>query len=489
MNNDKYSEIINDDSISFVKSLYDKFGNQLQEILKQRTETDIKKIISVRQANWTCNRIPDEVKCRQVEITGPANDTKLFINALNSDADVFMADIEDSQAPTCDNILQSQLNFRQAHSGNMTYFDSKKNKEYVLQPDKTILMARPRGLHLPESHFEVNGNPIPACLFDVGMYLWHNIPTIKKRPGRHAYLYLPKLEHYTESHWWDQVLHYIEKYFYLPRGWIKVTVLIETLTAAQEMEEIVFTLKDRCLGLNCGRWDYLFSIIKKYENTIFPDRASLGMSRNFMDAYSKKLVHVCHKRGIFGMGGMAAQIPVRNDPEKNRQALEKVRQDKVNEFKNGHDGSWVAHPFLIEIAREIFSAMDGPNQISRQTEEVSDESLTDFDISGPKSLEGFQDNLNALWEYTSNWLNGNGCVGINHKMEDAATAEISRCQLWQWYKHKVVLDNGETVDEQLLLRELDSLGENEKTRKYVTDFICSDTLDPFLTSKLYPDIV
>ena len=187
------------------------------------------------------------------------------------------------------------------------------------------------------------------------MYLWHNIPTIKKRPGRHAYLYLPKLEHYTESRWWDQVLHYIERYFDLPRGWIKVTVLIETLTAAQEMEEIVFTLKDRCLGLNCGRWDYLFSIIKKYENIIFPDRASLGMSRNFMDAYSKKLVHVCHKRGIFAMGGMAAQIPVRNDPEKNRQALEKVRQDKVNEFKNGHDGSW-GSPSVLDrnCSRNIF---------------------------------------------------------------------------------------------------------------------------------------
>ena len=350
-------------------------------------------------------------------------------------------------------------------------------------------MARPRGLHLLENHFEVNGEAIPACLFDVGMYLFHNIPIIKSHPDRHVYLYLPKLEHYSESRWWNKVLFYIEQHFNLPRGWIKVTVLIETITAAQEMDEIVFSLCDRCIGLNCGRWDYLFSIIKRYQNTVFPDRSSLGMSRNFMDAYSKKLIHICHKRGIFGMGGMAAQIPVRDDSEKNNQALEKVRQDKVKEFENGHDGSWVAHPFLIKIAREVFSKMSGPNQIERQTEEVSDESLTDFDTSGPKSLEGFRDNLNALWAYTLNWLNGSGCVGINHKMEDAATAEISRCQLWQWYKHKVKLDNGETVNDELLNRELELFDYNLEIRKIVKDFICCENLDLFLTSKLYPMIV
>ena len=484
----KYSDILSDKAKSFVKLLHEMFGDKLENLLQKRHEDP--PYISIRKDNWKCRKIPNEVKCRQVEITGPANNTKLFINAMNSDANVFMADIEDSQSPTWENILQSQVNLKNAHSNEtMEYLDIKKNKKYVLQKGKTILMARPRGLHLQENHFKVNGQNVAACLFDVGMYLFHNLPKVKLQPEKHIYLYLPKLEHYTESLWWDNVLTFIETYFCMPKGWIKVTVLIETITAAQEMDEIVYTLRQRCLGLNCGRWDYIFSIIKKYNDTIFPDRSTLGMSRDFMDAYSKKLIYTCHKRGVFAMGGMAAQIPVRNDPEKNKKAMEKVRQDKVNEFKNGHDGTWVAHPFLIQIAKDIFSQMDGPNQIDLEVkEELSDDLLTKFDTSGPKSLEGFRNNLNALYQYTSNWLKGNGCVGINYKMEDAATAEISRCQLWQWYKNKVVLDNGEKVDTELLHRELNKLEIRNEIRDIVEDFVCSEKLDEFLTLKLYPKI-
>ena len=409
---------------------------------------------SVREGNWKVGAIPKDLRDRRVEITGPV-DRKMIINALNSDARVFMADFEDSSTPTWDNMVHGQVNLFDAARRKMTLESS--GKTYQLKPDPAVLIVRPRGWHLDEKHVRVDGRAIPAGLFDAAVYLFNNAEALIKA-GSGPYLYLPKLEHWREAELWEQALTDIEKALELPPGTVKVTVLIETLPAVFQMDEILHALRSRIVGLNCGRWDYIFSYIKCFQahpDKVLPDRAEVGMTVPFLRAYSQLLIKTCHRRGAFAMGGMAAQIPIKGDEEANRQALERVRADKEREAGDGHDGTWVAHPGLIPVAMEIFDRhFDGPNQLDRLREDVE---VTAADLSAPCegriTEAGLRGNLNGAMRYMASWLDGQGCVPINHLMEDAATAEIARAQVWQWIRHPAgQLDDGRDIDAELVAR-------------------------------------
>ncbi|MGH9659344.1 MAG: malate synthase A, partial [Bryobacteraceae bacterium] len=411
----------------------------------------LKETAEIRATGWKVAPIPSDLEDRRVEITGPV-DRKMVINALNSGANVYMADFEDSNSPTWENNIEGQINLRDAARGTIS-FESPEGKQYKLNPKTATLLVRPRGWHLVERNVTVDGAPISASLFDFGLYFFHNAKALlARRTG--PYFYLPKMEHHLEARLWNDVFNFAQDAIGMSRGTIRATVLIETILASFQMDEILYELREHSAGLNCGRWDYIFSYIKKFREKpafVVPDRARVTMDRHFLSSYVALLIQTCHRRGIHAMGGMAAQIPIKNDPQANEAALEKVRQDKLREVKAGHDGTWVAHPGLVPIAKEIFDAhMKTPNQIGRKL----DVSVAPSDLvavpEGDITEEGLRLNVNVGLQYLESWLRGNGCVPINNLMEDAATAEISRAQVWQWVRHGAKLKDGRVVTRELV---------------------------------------
>ena len=393
----------------------------------------------IRKSQWTVAELPADLRDRRVEITGPTN-RKMIINALNSGASVFMADFEDSNAPTWENMIEGQRNLRDAVAGTITY-SSPEGKRYDLCEEPAVLVVRPRGWHLEEKHFLVDGHPISGSLFDFGLFFFHNARTLISN-GTAPYFYLPKLENHQEARLWNDVFVAAQAQLGISNGSIRATVLIETILAAFEMDEILWELRDHIAGLNCGRWDYIFSYIKKFRNHpqyLLPDRSSVTMSSRFLSSYVELLIATCHRRCAHAMGGMAAQIPIKNDPVANEAALAKVRADKLREVWTGHDGTWVAHPGLVSLAKSVFDTyMSFPNQLER----ISPVDVTAADLlctpEGQITQEGLQLNLDVGLQYLTSWLGGNGCVPINNLMEDAATAEICRAQVWQWLRHGAV---------------------------------------------------
>jgi malate synthase len=426
---------------------------QRQTALDQGQTLDfLSQTVSVREANWCVASIPPDLCQRRVEITGPV-ERKMIINALNSGADVFMADFEDSNAPTWNNLIDGQVNLRDAVRRNISLQSAEKT--YSLNEKTATLMVRPRGWHLPENHVLVDGAPISASLFDFALFLFHNADELRAR-GTGVYFYLPKLESHLEARLWNQVFDFSEDHLGLPRGTIRCTVLIETIFAAFEMDEILFELREHIVGLNCGRWDYIFSTIRAFQkspNWTLPDRSLVGMTAHFLRSYSQLLIKTCHRRGALAMGGMAAQIPIKNDPDANEAALAKVRADKLREVRDGHDGTWVAHPALVPIAMDIFVAeMSGANQLEKRRDDVDVDAHDLLTLpTGNITEAGVRNNLTVALQYLAAWLAGNGCVPIHNLMEDAATAEISRSQLWHWIHHGVAkLDDGRAVDRALV---------------------------------------
>ena len=405
---------------------------------------------SIRESDWRVAAIPDALQDRRVEITGPV-DRKMIINALNSGAKVFMADFEDSTSPTWTNLIEGQINLRDAVAGTIE-FTADTGKHYALRQDaETVLMVRPRGWHLSEKHVQVDGERISGGLFDLALFAFHNGASLHARE-RGPYFYLPKLESMEEAALWDEVMAFLEVRLGLPLGTMRATVLIETLPAVFEMDEILHALRGRIVGLNCGRWDYIFSYIKtfrRHPDKVLPERSQVGMDVPFLSHYSQLLIKTCHRRGAFAMGGMAAQIPISHDPVANEKALAKVRADKLREVRNGHDGTWVAHPALIPVAQAIFDQhMRGPNQLEVARDDVSaDRSTLIAPSGGSITRAGFIANIDVCVRYLAAWLDGLGCVPIDHLMEDAATAEISRAQLWQWlHVGEQTFDDGAPID-------------------------------------------
>lgn len=400
--------------------------------------------------------------------------------------------------------MRGQINLRDAVNGTINFFNPKKEKYYMLNRETATLMVRPRGWHLEERHMLVDGEPISGSLFDFGLYFFHNVENLIAR-GSGPYFYLPKLESHLEARLWNDVFVFAQDYLDIPVGTIKATVLIETIMAAFEMDEILYELRDHSAGLNCGRWDYIFSYIKKFKNLpgyVVPDRAQVGMTAPFMSAYSKLVIQTCHKRGVHAMGGMAAQIPIKSDPEANERAIEKVRQDKLLEVKNGHDGTWVAHPALVEVAMQIFDEfMPAPNQIAVEKEAVNLSAANLLEVpKGTITETGVRQNINVGILYIESWLRGNGAAAIYHLMEDAATAEISRTQLWQWLKAGSKTVDGQQIDkawiEALIPQELDKIREYVGDRAYETgrfaeatqllrELIYAETFHEFLTTPAY----
>jgi malate synthase len=457
-----YQEILTPQALEFIVALQRRFNETRHQLIDRRHERQklldagqlpgfLPETAGIREGNWKVASIPPPLLDRRVEITGPV-DRKMIINALNSGASVFMADFEDANSPTWRNAIEGQLNLRDAIRRTIE-FRNPDGREYRLNDKTAVLIVRPRGWHLDEKHVLIDGKPVSGSLFDFGLFFFHNAQELLNR-GAGPYFYLPKMESHLEARLWNDVFRFSQDYAGIPQGSVRATVLIETILGAYEMDEILYELRDHSAGLNCGRWDYIFSFIKKFSNRpdfLLPDRAQVTMDRAFLEAYVRLLIHTCHRRGIHAMGGMAAQIPIKSDPAANEQALEKVRQDKLREVRAGHDGTWVAHPGLVPIAKEIFDAhMPGPNQIAKQT--PADVSASDLlkVHEGTRTEAGLRLNINVGIQYLESWLGGNGCVPINNLMEDAATAEISRAQVWQWVHHGAKLDDGRTVDAALV---------------------------------------
>ena len=457
------SEILTPQAVTFLSGLSEQFEGRRRQLLAERAKrlVDLRlgrlfdflpETADVRKAQWTVAPIPQDLQDRRVEITGPV-DRKMIINALNSGAKVFMADLEDSNSPTWGNVIDGQANLRDAVRGTIA-LDTPEGKTYRLQEKTAVLFVRPRGWHLVEKHFLLEGQPISGSLFDFGLFLLHNARELIAQ-GTGPYFYLPKLESHKEARLWNDVFNYAEDYLQLKPGTIRATVLIETLPAAFEMDEILFELRDHSAGLNCGRWDYIFSFIKKFSHRadkVLPDRSQVTMDKHFLKSYVDLLIATCHRREIHAMGGMAAQIPIKNDPEANERALERVRQDKLREVNAGHDGTWVAHPGLIPVAQEVFDAhMPTANQIFKKTSaQVSAADLMQ-PVAGEITPAGLELNIDVGIQYMESWLKGNGCVPIYNLMEDAATAEISRAQLWQWVHHGARMNDGSEVTTQRVL--------------------------------------
>ncbi len=457
-------------ALDFLSALITKFEAERSVLLARRGARQLRlnagelpdflsETAAIRADGWKIRDIPPDLADRRVEITGPV-DRKMVINALNSGAKVFMADFEDSNAPSWRNVIDGQINMIAAVRRTIS-FQNPEGKSYQLNPSIATLMVRPRGWHLDEAHVTYQGKPISGALFDFGLFLFHNAKEALAR-GTGAYFYLPKLESHLEARLWNQVIDFSESYLDLPQGSSKCTVLIETILAAFEMDEILFELKDHIVGLNCGRWDYIFSYIRAFQNDasrVLPERAQVTMGGGFLRAYSQLLIKTCHRRGAYAMGGMAAQIPIKNNEDANTIALNKVYADKEREAGDGHDGTWVAHPALVPLAQAIFDEyMPGHNQLSRLRDEVN---VSSSDLLAPPlgsiTEIGLRNNINVGLQYLAAWLGGLGCVPIHNLMEDAATAEISRAQLWHWHKHQAKLDDGRTIDrvliEDLLLAE------------------------------------
>jgi malate synthase len=458
------ASVLTADAMSLVARLHRKFNSRRIELLARREQRQLEldagklpdflpETESIRQGDWQVAPIPEDLRDRRVEITGPT-DRKMVINALNSGARVFMADFEDANAPVWANMVDGQANLRDAVRREIS-FQSPEGKEYRLKDRTAVLLVRPRGWHLDEKHFLVDGEPVSGGLFDFGLYLFHNAKELAKR-GSGPYFYLPKMESHLEARLWNDVFNFAQDEIGLPRGTIRATVLIETILAAFEMDEILYELRDHSAGLNCGRWDYIFSCIKRFRNKpefILADRALVTMTTHFMRSYSLLCIKTCHRRGIHAMGGMAAQIPIKNDERANEDAFSKVRADKEREANDGHDGTWVAHPGLVGIALEAFDAvMKTPNQIDRRRDDVTIESadLLKFGPEEPITDRGLRINVSVGVQYLEAWLRGFGAVPIFNLMEDVATAEISRAQIWQWIRHpKGVLTDGRKVTKEL----------------------------------------
>ncbi|HEV2500504.1 MAG TPA: malate synthase A [Terriglobia bacterium] len=453
-----YAGVLTPEALNFVASLARQFDKTRRSLLEAREARQqeiaagkfpdfLPETEAIRAGNWTVGPIPPDLLDRRVEITGPP-ERKMIINALNSGASVYMADFEDSNSPTWDNNVQGQINLIDAVKGSIGYV-SPEGKRYALAEKTATLLVRPRGLHLVEKHVLVDGAPVPGSLFDFGLYFFHNAKALRAK-GSGPYFYIPKLESHLEARWWNDVFLFAQDHLGIPRGSIRATVLIETILAAFEMDEILYELREHSVGLNCGRWDYIFSFIKKLghrEGFVLPDRASVTMDKHFLNSYVLLLIKTCHRRGAHAMGGMAAQIPIKNDREANDRALEKVRQDKLREVGAGHDGTWVAHPGLVPVAKEVFDAgMKEPNQIHIKREDVSIQAQDLLAVpAGDITEAGLRLNVDVGIQYLESWLRGNGCVPIYNLMEDAATAEISRAQVWQWVRHSVKTRSGKTV--------------------------------------------
>ncbi|KAK3298269.1 malate synthase [Chaetomium fimeti] len=440
---------------------------------------------------------------RRVEITGPT-DRKMVVNALNANVWTYMADLEDSSAPTWDNMINGQVNLYDAVRRQVDFKQGA--KEYKLRTDKPLptLIVRPRGWHLEEKHVTVDGEPMSGSLFDFGLYFFHNATEAVKR-GFGPYFYLPKMESHLEARLWNDAFNLAQDYIGMRRGTIRGTVLIETIMAAFEMDEIIYELRDHSSGLNCGRWDYIFSVIKKFRqnsNFVLPDRSCVTMTVPFMDAYVKLLIQTCHKRGVHAMGGMAAQIPIKDDPAANEKAMAGVRADKLREVRAGHDGTWVAHPALAAIATDVFNQhMPTPNQLFVRREDVTigANDLLNMNVPGKITEEGIRKNLNIGLGYMEAWVRGVGCVPINYLMEDAATAEVSRSQLWQWVRHGVTTAEGKRVDKGYALKLLKEQAQELASKapkgnkyhlaaQYFAGQVTGEDYADFLTSLLYNEI-
>ena len=474
-----YPEVLTDEAMEFLIELHKKFNGQRLELLEKRMHQQDyfdkggfpefpRETKSIRDGDWVAGSIPEDLLDRRVEITGPV-DRKMIINALNSGAKTFMADFEDSNSPTWSNTIEGQYNLIDANKRTISLFDVKKEKTYKLNDALAVLLVRPRGLHLNERHILINNEETSASLTDFGLYVFHNTKTMMRNHTA-PYFYLPKLEHYLEARWWNDVFSFAQDYLKVPKGTFKATVLVETITASFQLDEIIYELKDHIVGLNCGRWDYIFSYIKKFRNHpnfVVPNRDQVTMTTPFMDAYSKLVIQRCHKRGILAIGGMAAQIPIKNDEAANTLAIEKVRKDKEREVKNGHDGTWVAHPGLVAVAMAEFNKyMTTPNQLHVTRDDVQ---ITAADLveipQGTVTEAGFRKNINVGILYTEAWLRGNGAVALYNLMEDAATAEISRTQLWQWLKNEVKLEDGQKFNIKLYHEIFDN-----EVEKIITEF-------------------
>jgi malate synthase len=506
-----YDRILTPLALGFVAHLHRKYEQRRRDLMRARVERQARldageslqflpETRSIRHGEWTVAPVPADLQDRRVEITGPA-ERKMVINALNSGASTFMADFEDSATPSWENMVRGQINLRQAVDRTIS-FKNGDGRSYELNEKTATLIVRPRGWHLLERHMLVDGDPVSASLFDFGIFFFHNAERLVEQ-GSGPYFYLPKIESHLEARLWDHVFNEAETRMHLPRGTIKATVLIETLPAAFEMDEILYELREHSAGLNCGRWDYIFSCIKKLRRTnfVFADRAQVTMTSPFLRAYCQLLVKTCHKRNAHAMGGMAAQIPIKNDPAANDAAMAKVRADKEREATDGFDGTWVAHPGLVEIAKEVFDKhMPAPNQIERKREDVSVKAsdLLAFGPDGPITEQGLRTNINVSLQYIGSWLAGNGCVPINNLMEDAATAEISRSQIWQWIRSpKGELADGRKVTMELFrrllgeeLRKVSSApgaaaGKYDEAAWLLDRLVSSDEFIDFLTEPAY----
>ena len=510
----RHDEILSAEALAFIAGLHRRFNRRRLELLTRRVgrqeDFDAGKLPdflpdtkSIRDGDWTVAKIPADLLDRRVEITGPV-DRKMIVNALNSGAKVFMADFEDATSPVFANMVEGQANLKDRWAGKIDFTEPTTGKSYALKSQTAVLMVRPRGWHLPERHVVVDGAEMSGSLFDFGLYVFHCAKAQMAKGATPAF-YLPKLESHLEARLWNDVFSDAERELGVPHGTFKATILIETLPAAFEMDEILYELRDHIVGLNCGRWDYIFSFIKRLgKNPAFltPDRAAMTMGKAFLNAYSLLLIKTCHRRGAFAMGGMAAQIPVKGDKAANEAAFAKVRADKEREATNGHDGTWVAHPDLVPIAMEVFDRlMPEKNQLSKTRDDVH---VTQKDLievhKGKRTEEGLRENIRVGVQYIEAWLRGRGAVPIYNLMEDAATAEISRAQIWQWLYLKAKLDDGREVTPAMFRDAM--TGEMERVKGEVgakayeggrfkeatqlfSDMSLADTFDEFLTLPAY----
>jgi len=474
-----FEKVLTKEAVAFVADLQRKFNARREELLALRVERQkrldagekpdfLPETAKIRESDWTVAPLPKDILDRRVEITGPV-DRKMIINALNCGANVFMADFEDASTPTWANMIEGQYNLADAVRRQIDYVDPVSGKSYKLNEKTAVLFVRPRGWHLLEKHMTVDGKPMSGSLFDFGLYFFHNAKEALSR-GTGPYFYLPKMESHLEARLWNDVFVAAQDALGVPQKSIKATVLIETIVATFEMDEILWELKDHSAGLNCGRWDYIFSFIKKFreqEWAVLPDRGTVGMTSHFLRSYSQLVIKTCHRREVHAMGGMAAQIPIKNDPKANDEAMARVHADKKREAGDGHDGTWVAHPGLVPIAKAEFDAvMKEPNQIARKRQDVH---VTAADLiqipTGPKTEAGLRQNVAVGIGYVEAWLRGIGCVPLFNLMEDAATAEISRAQVWQWVRHNQKLDDGRAITKDLvrqIVRE-----ENDKVKAQI----------------------
>jgi len=519
---EEFADILTEGALILLGKLEREFGARRRQLLQARVERQkeidsgrrpdfLASTKSIREAGWTTAPIPKDLEDRRVEITGPT-DRKMVINALNSGANVFMADFEDSNSPTWDNLVRGQANLRDAIRKSISFAgpagaDGAPGKQYQLKDKVATLMVRPRGWHLEERHVKVDGKPVSGSLFDFAICFFLNAKELIAR-GSGPYFYLPKLESHLEARLWNDVFNMAQDHLRIPRGTIRATALLETILASFEIEEILYELRDHSAGLNCGRWDYIFSAIKKFgrfPEFCLPDRSEVTMTSHFLRSYSLLLIKTCHKRGAHAMGGMAAQIPIKNDPAANDQAFAKVRADKEREAGDGHDGTWVAHPDLVAVAKEIFDRkMPTPNQIhvKREDVKVSAADLIEMPKGAPTEM-GVRANINIAIQYLESWLRGVGCVPIFNLMEDAATAEISRAQIWQWLRHGVALADGRKFTQELYaslvpeeLEKIKALVGEKKfsagkyliARKLFDDLVTQNEFSEFLTLKAYENL-